>query len=115
MKETAHFRYQHIVDIDFKSILSFIAFVDAGGLYGASLVMGCSPSSVSLHLKKIRCYFRTPLFTREGRNLIPTAYAIGVSEKFKEWFSAFDCICAENKVEFNLCHQGKERSVNLLS
>lgn len=91
-----HLKYSQLLNIDFKAILVFIAFVESGDLYSTSLIVGCSPSSVSLQLKRVRCYFHKPLFTREGRNLNPTEYAVTVSNKLKDCFISFDEIYAVN-------------------
>ncbi|MFQ0834368.1 LysR family transcriptional regulator [Citrobacter gillenii] len=86
-------RLRHLMDVDFRSILTFIVFVDTGSLYGASLVLGCSASSISLHLKRVRSYFNDILFIREGRNLNPTEYAVELSHQLKLAFYNLDTVC----------------------
>lgn len=86
-------RLRHLMDVDFRSILTFIIFVDTGSLYSASPVLGCSASSISLHLKRVRSYFHDPLFIREGRNLNPTEYAVDLSHKLKLAFYDLDTVC----------------------
>ncbi|QBX79615.1 helix-turn-helix domain-containing protein [Citrobacter tructae] len=91
------FKYRRLLEVDFRSIIVFIAFVETGSLYSASLILGCSPSSVSIHLKRVRHYFNEPLFIREGRNLEPTEYAINLSQQLKTLFITFDTFVTESK------------------
>ncbi|EMF0716273.1 LysR family transcriptional regulator [Citrobacter freundii] len=91
------FKYRRLLEVDFRSIIVFIAFVETGSLYSASLILGCSPSSVSIHLKRVRHYFNEPLFIREGRNLEPTEYAINLSQQLKSLFINFDAFVTKGK------------------
>ncbi|WP_409929215.1 LysR family transcriptional regulator [Citrobacter sp. Marseille-Q6884] len=91
------FKYRRLLEVDFRSIIVFIAFVETGSLYSASLILGCSPSSVSIHLKRVRHYFNEPLFIREGRNLEPTEYAINLSQQLKSLFINFDTFVTKGK------------------
>lgn len=94
------FKYRHLMEVDFRSILVFIAFVETGSLYSASLILGCSPSSVSIHLKRVRNYFNEPLFIREGRNLEPTEYAVNLCQQLKTFFTTFDSFISKKNVDF---------------
>ncbi|WP_420808717.1 LysR family transcriptional regulator [Citrobacter tructae] len=49
--------------------------MDTGGIAPASYYMNCSPSAISLSLKKFCSCFPDKLFNREGRRLIPTKEA----------------------------------------
>lgn len=91
------FKYRRLLEVDFRSIIVFIAFVETGSLYSASLILGCSPSSVSIHLKRVRHYFNEPLFIREGRNLEPTEYAINLSQQLKSLFINLDTFVTKGK------------------
>lgn len=82
--------YRHLMGLDFKSLLAFIAVIETGNLYSASLLLGCSQPAISIYLKRVRMYFDEPLFTREGRSLDPTEYARELSEKLKACFNTFD-------------------------
>ncbi|WP_442870754.1 LysR family transcriptional regulator [Citrobacter sp. Awk 4] len=86
------------MEIDFRTIIVFIVFVETGSLYSASLILGCSPSSVSIHLKRVRHYFHEPLFIREGRSLEPTEYAIKLSQQLKSCFMSFDTILTKDNI-----------------
>ncbi|EPR9734724.1 LysR family transcriptional regulator [Enterobacter bugandensis] len=82
--------YRHLMGLDFKSLLAFIAVIETGNLYSASLLLGCSQPAISIYLKRVRQYFDKPLFTREGRSLDPTEYALELSKQLKDCFITFD-------------------------
>lgn len=63
-------------EIDLNSLVFFIGFMQYKTLYNTSLALDCSPALVSLMLKKFKNYFDVPLFSREGRQLTPTDFAI---------------------------------------
>ncbi len=77
-----------LMNAELKSLLVFVAVVDTGNLFCASHVLGCSQPAVSIHLKRVRSLFAKPLFTREGRNLLPTPYAIKLSNELKGHFNS---------------------------
>lgn len=91
------FKYRRLLEVDFRSILVFIAFIETGSLYSSSVMLGCSPSSVSIHLKRVRHYFNEPLFIREGRYLEPTEYAINLSQQLKALFITFDAFVTKGE------------------
>ncbi|MFT2798838.1 LysR family transcriptional regulator [Serratia sp. JSRIV004] len=72
-----------LTQINLKAIIVFVFVVETKSLLGASLVLGYSLPNISIHLKHLRDVIKTPLFTREGRCLLPTEYAIVLCEKFK--------------------------------
>ncbi|WP_370317892.1 LysR family transcriptional regulator [Citrobacter sp. TBCS-14] len=63
------------LNISINNILVFAAVMNTGGIVSASYYMNCSPSAVSLSLKKFCTCFPEKLFSREGRCLIPTEEA----------------------------------------
>lgn len=72
--------YHELMKFDFRSVLAFVAVVETGNIYSAAALMGCSQPAISIYLKRMRSYFSEPLFTREGRCLIPTQSALSLCQ-----------------------------------
>lgn len=72
--------YHELMKFDFRSVLAFVAVVETGNIYSAAVLMGCSQPAISIYLKRMRSYFSEPLFTREGRCLIPTQSALSLCQ-----------------------------------
>ena len=87
-----------LMTMDFRAILAFITVVESGNLYCASIQLGCSQPAVSIYLNRVRGYFPKPLFSREGRNLVPTDYAVILSSKLKESLGDFQKIVLSHKI-----------------
>jgi hypothetical protein len=75
--------------IDFRAMIVFITVVEAGGLYSASRILGCSESTVSQILTRFRVRSEQLLFTWEGRRLTPTPYACALAKRLSECFAPF--------------------------
>lgn len=70
-------------NIDLKAIIAFIVMMEAGSQYNASRILGCSTATISNHIKRTQLYFKSPLFIREGRGLIPTKDAVLLTDELK--------------------------------
>jgi len=76
-------------ETDLNSLVFFVAFMQYKTLYNASIALDCSPALVSLMLKKFKLYFDVPLFTREGRQLTPTDFAIALEIEISHLLNEF--------------------------
>lgn len=70
--------------VNLKEIIAFIFVVETKSSFRASCILRCSQPSISLYLKHIRNVIDRPLFTHEGRRLLPTEYAVALCEKLKD-------------------------------
>ncbi|HEP1896470.1 TPA: LysR family transcriptional regulator [Kluyvera cryocrescens] len=69
--------------VDLNTVLYFVTVMNYKTIFNASIVMNCSPPTVSIMLKRFCSYFPVPLFEKEGRNLIPTRYAHELYKKIE--------------------------------
>lgn len=65
---------ENLKRVDLNSALYFLSVVNYRTVFNASLVLNCSPPTVSVMLKRFCSYFPVPLFEREGRTLTPTRF-----------------------------------------
>lgn len=83
------------LNISINNILVFAAVMNTGGIVPASYCMNCSPSAISLSLKKFCTNFPGKLFNREGRRLIPTEEAhllyANITPAVKNLLHAMNC------------------------
>lgn len=89
-----------LMAMDIKSILAFITVVESGNLYCASVYLGCSQPAISIYLKRVKSYFPERLFSREGRNLVPTEYALTLSKELKKSLTVFYDVLKTNTIMF---------------
>ncbi|MGB7800960.1 LysR family transcriptional regulator [Buttiauxella sp.] len=94
--------FEHLINIDLNSVLYFSAVMNYKTIFNASVVMKCSPPTVSIMLKRFCSYFPVPLFEREGRCLKPTKYAIELHKMLSELFSKFSCAVSAKSAETEL-------------
>lgn len=76
--------------VDLNTVLYFVSVMKYKTVFNASLVLHCSPPTVSVMLKRFCSYFPVPLFEREGRNLMPTRYAIELYRKAEAMLSEIE-------------------------
>lgn len=69
-----------------RSALVFMAVIETGSLAGTALALDCSGATVSTALKRFRDYSDLKLFTRTGRELVPTAEALDLAQRLRESF-----------------------------
>jgi DNA-binding transcriptional LysR family regulator len=81
--------FDFLKKIDFNSALYFSAFMGCRTIYTTSVVMNCSPATVSIMIKRFCSYFSEPLLERKGRVLTPTTYAIELNKIIMEMISNF--------------------------
>src|SRR5262245_35745377 len=55
-------------------LATLVAIVDRGTLAAAAQQVGCTPSAVSLQVKRLEAYFGKPLFDRSTRTVKPTPF-----------------------------------------
>lgn len=82
--------------VDLNSILYFVSVMKYKTVFNASIVLNCSPPTVSVMLKRFCSYFPVPLFEREGRNLIPTRYAIDLYRKAETFLTEIEVILSDS-------------------
>lgn len=82
--------------VDLNSILYFVSVMKYKTVFNASIVLNCSPPTVSVMLKRFCSYFPVPLFEREGRNLIPTRYAIDLFKKAEKFLIEIESILSDS-------------------
>jgi DNA-binding transcriptional LysR family regulator len=78
-------QYQ-LIQKDIKGLIALVCVVEAGNVYGAAIMMGCSQPAVSVYLKQVQKLFNDRLFTRHGRSLIPTEYAMRLVKELRVCF-----------------------------
>lgn len=81
--------HYELLQKDIKPLIALVSVVETGNVYGAAVLMGCSQPAVSVYLKQVQKLFNDRLFTRNGRSLIPTEYALKL---VKELRACFDMI-----------------------
>lgn len=74
-------------DADFRGMLVFVLVVETGSLLAAARVLGRTEAAVSLCLSRFRSRCTLPLFTREGRALVPTPQAQILARELRQSFS----------------------------
>lgn len=75
--------YSRLMTIDIKAIIVFIIVLETDSSVNAARVLRCSPSTISLYLKRAQRHMGQQLFIREGRDLRPTAYALLLGVEIK--------------------------------
>lgn len=75
--------YPKLLDVDYKAIVVFVVVLDTKSCEEAARILGCSASSISLYLKRLRFITRRQLFYREGRDLEATDYAVKLGAVLK--------------------------------
>lgn len=81
--------FDFLKKIDFNSAVYFSAFMRCRTIYTTSVVMNCSPATVSIMIKRFCSYFSEPLLEMKGRALTPTIYAIELDGIIMEVISSF--------------------------
>lgn len=76
--------------VDLNTVLYFVSVMKYKTVFNASIVLNCSPPTVSVMLKRFCSYFPVPLFEREGRNLMPTRYASELYKKAETMLSEIE-------------------------
>lgn len=69
---------------DWTLIRSFLAVLDAGSLTAASRATGAHQPTLSRHVAELEAQFRTPLFERTGRGVVPTAAALAIADAARQ-------------------------------
>ncbi|MBR9871658.1 MAG: LysR family transcriptional regulator [Gammaproteobacteria bacterium] len=65
-----------ILNLDLRSLATFIAVLDESSVSRAAVRLGVSQSAVSHTLDRLRLAFGDPLFVKSGRGIVPTEYAL---------------------------------------
>ena len=65
-----------ILNLDLRSLVTFLAVLDEGSVSRAAVRLGVSQSAVSHTLDRLRQAFGDPLFVKSGRGIVPTDYAL---------------------------------------
>ncbi|HLV77924.1 MAG TPA: LysR family transcriptional regulator [Marinobacter sp.] len=65
-----------VLNLDLRSLATFLAVLDEGGVSRAAVRLGVSQSAVSHTLDRLRQAFGDPLFVKSGRGIVPTDYAL---------------------------------------
>lgn len=73
-----------LYDFDYQAAMIFIMTVETGSLTTSARILNLSVSIVSIKLKKFRSKYEYELFTRAGRNLVPTYEAYELNIRLKE-------------------------------
>jgi DNA-binding transcriptional LysR family regulator len=73
--------------IDLNLFLVFDAIVQTGSLTAAARVLHLSQPAVSHALARLRDTLGDPLFTRQGRRMVPTPYAQGLTNSVRQALS----------------------------
>ncbi|SCC69750.1 LysR family transcriptional regulator [Kosakonia oryziphila] len=82
--------FSHLKKIDLNSALYFVSVMNYKTVFNASIVLHCSPPTVSVMLSRFCSYFPVPLFEREGRTLNPTRFAMVLHKKIESIFLDID-------------------------
>lgn len=82
------FRYRPMAStspdkFDFNLIRYLVAIVETTSMANAAETLDVAPSAVSYAVKKLREYYRDPLFIRSLHGVKPTALALNLYEKFR--------------------------------
>lgn len=88
--------YGSLKEIDFNSALYFSAFMSYRTIYATSVVLNCSPATVSIMIKRFCSYFTEPLLERKGRILKPTRYALELDKIISQMLAGFHFLLASN-------------------
>lgn len=65
-----------MLNLDLRSLATFVAVLDEGGVSRAAVRLGVTQSAVSHTLERLRQAFGDPLFVKSGRGIVPTDYAL---------------------------------------
>ncbi|WP_372964270.1 LysR family transcriptional regulator [Marinobacter sp.] len=65
-----------ILNLDLRSLVTFMAVLDESSVSRAAARLGVSQSAVSHTLDRLRLAFGDPLFVKSGRGIVPTEYAL---------------------------------------
>ncbi|PHQ25098.1 LysR family transcriptional regulator [Marinobacter guineae] len=64
------------LNLDFRSLSTFLAVLDEGSVSRAAVRLGVTQSAVSHTLERLRQALGDPLFVKSGRGIVPTRYAL---------------------------------------
>jgi DNA-binding transcriptional LysR family regulator len=77
-------------DLDLNLLLVLDALLDAGGVSGAAARLGLSQPAVSNALRRLRERLGRPLFTRHGRQLVPTPETLALAPVIRAALASLD-------------------------
>ena len=84
--------------IELEDFRTVVAVVDSGGINKAAQLLHRVPSALSMRLQNLENRLGITLFEKQGRNIIPTAYALELAEDGRKILSSVRT--AESASEF---------------